>query len=372
MPPRAIGASATTTTCTTGPSTAASARLVTWCVTWRKTVIGITLAMFALAIVGFGFVQQQFFPSANRPELVVDLWLPNGASIDATDARGQALREVARGRRRTSRATSSTWAAAARASTCRSTSSSINANLAEFVVTTKSNDVRDEVAQAPAGYAGQPVHAGARAREPAAERSAGGLSGAVPRERAGLREDPPRSRSRSPRSCAPIRNMLHVHLDWNELSKVVRLDIDQNKARLIGVTSEGSVQCAELDPVRVSHHPVPRARQADRGAGPRRAQGAAQPGRHPRHQRARPRAASGSRCRRSPPSSYAFEDGVIWRRNREPDHHRAGRHRRQCPGARGDHADRSTARRRSAPSCRPATASKWAGPPKRARAARIR
>jgi len=33
--------------------------------------------------------------------------------------------------------------------------------------------------------------------------------------------------------------MSHVHLDWNELSKVVKLDIDQNKARFIGVTSVG-------------------------------------------------------------------------------------------------------------------------------------
>jgi multidrug efflux pump len=59
---------------------------VTWCVTWRKTVIGITLAIFALAIVGFGFVQQQFFPSSDRAELVIDWNLPQNASIAETDA----------------------------------------------------------------------------------------------------------------------------------------------------------------------------------------------------------------------------------------------------------------------------------------------
>src|SRR5215813_11794241 len=58
--------------------------LVTWCVIRRKTVIAITAATFLLSVVGFRFVQQQFFPSANRPELVVDLWLPNGASIKAS------------------------------------------------------------------------------------------------------------------------------------------------------------------------------------------------------------------------------------------------------------------------------------------------
>src|SRR3954468_27614 len=68
--------------------------LVTRCVTNRKTVIGITVGVFVLAILGFGLVQQQFFPSANRPELVVDLWLPNGASITATDAQARRFEEV--------------------------------------------------------------------------------------------------------------------------------------------------------------------------------------------------------------------------------------------------------------------------------------
>src|SRR5262249_39630747 len=61
-------------------------RLVAWCVTWRKTVILITIGVFALSMFGFQFVQQQFFPSSNRPELIVDLWLPQGASFQATEA----------------------------------------------------------------------------------------------------------------------------------------------------------------------------------------------------------------------------------------------------------------------------------------------
>jgi multidrug efflux pump len=47
--------------------------LVDWCVNYRKTVIFITVAVFALSIFGFRFVQNQFFPSSNRPELIVDL-----------------------------------------------------------------------------------------------------------------------------------------------------------------------------------------------------------------------------------------------------------------------------------------------------------
>jgi multidrug efflux pump subunit AcrB len=60
-------------------------RLVDGCVEWRKTVIAITLASLALGIVGFRFIEQQFFPDSNRLELVVNLWLPEGSSIAATE-----------------------------------------------------------------------------------------------------------------------------------------------------------------------------------------------------------------------------------------------------------------------------------------------
>lgn len=60
-------------------------RLVTACVRYRKTVIIITLALFVLSVVGFGKVQQQFFPDSTRLEIVVDLRLAEGASYHATN-----------------------------------------------------------------------------------------------------------------------------------------------------------------------------------------------------------------------------------------------------------------------------------------------
>ena len=47
-------------------------------------VIGATVALFVAALGGMQFVQQQFFPSSDRPELLVDLTLPQGSSINAT------------------------------------------------------------------------------------------------------------------------------------------------------------------------------------------------------------------------------------------------------------------------------------------------
>jgi multidrug efflux pump subunit AcrB len=66
-------------------------RLVDWCVEWRKTVIAITLAALALGIGGFRFIEQQFFPDSNRLELVVDLWLPEGSSLQATETEARAF-----------------------------------------------------------------------------------------------------------------------------------------------------------------------------------------------------------------------------------------------------------------------------------------
>src|SRR5205814_7192894 len=61
-------------------------KLVTWCITWRKTTITVTVLAFVAAMASFQLVQKQFFPTANRPELIVDLRLAQGASYAATDA----------------------------------------------------------------------------------------------------------------------------------------------------------------------------------------------------------------------------------------------------------------------------------------------
>jgi multidrug efflux pump len=60
--------------------------VVNWCVTWRKTTIALTLSSFALGVFGFGFIQQQFFPDSSRLEMMVELWTPEGSSFSATEA----------------------------------------------------------------------------------------------------------------------------------------------------------------------------------------------------------------------------------------------------------------------------------------------
>ncbi|MDQ1815573.1 efflux RND transporter permease subunit [Massilia sp. CCM 9210] len=61
-------------------------RVVTWCVEWRKTTIALSLGVFFLGVYGFNFIEKQFFPDSSRPELMVEMWTPEGTSFGANEA----------------------------------------------------------------------------------------------------------------------------------------------------------------------------------------------------------------------------------------------------------------------------------------------
>ncbi|MTV16226.1 MULTISPECIES: efflux RND transporter permease subunit [Bradyrhizobium] len=62
------------------------ARLLLVCMNHRWITVGVTVAAFFVALFGMNFVQQQFFPSSDRDELVIDWNLPQNASIADTNA----------------------------------------------------------------------------------------------------------------------------------------------------------------------------------------------------------------------------------------------------------------------------------------------
>ena len=59
--------------------------IVQWCVNHRITVVVATVGVFIASIVGFGHVQQQFFPLSERPELFLQLRLPEGTAFNVTE-----------------------------------------------------------------------------------------------------------------------------------------------------------------------------------------------------------------------------------------------------------------------------------------------
>ncbi|MEK1933572.1 MAG: efflux RND transporter permease subunit, partial [Pararhizobium sp.] len=69
-----------------GPFGRLFSALLLWCMRWRWATIAFTVIIFAASVFGMGFVQQQFFPSSDRLELIVDWSLPQNASITETNA----------------------------------------------------------------------------------------------------------------------------------------------------------------------------------------------------------------------------------------------------------------------------------------------
>jgi multidrug efflux pump subunit AcrB len=58
---------------------------------FRWVTIGVTVVTFALSVWGLGSVENQFFPSSDRPELIVDMTLPQNASISETKSQVERL-----------------------------------------------------------------------------------------------------------------------------------------------------------------------------------------------------------------------------------------------------------------------------------------
>ena len=71
---------------------------VEWCIERRAIVLGMTVLLFVVALAGFSLVPQQFFPSSDRPELLVDMRLPEGASFEATLREAKRLEKTLDGR----------------------------------------------------------------------------------------------------------------------------------------------------------------------------------------------------------------------------------------------------------------------------------
>ncbi|TIU38400.1 MAG: efflux RND transporter permease subunit, partial [Mesorhizobium sp.] len=64
---------------------------VAWAVRHRIIVLVMTLVTFATSLWAFQFIPQNFFPQSSRPEILVDLWLPEGTSIKEVENQAKAL-----------------------------------------------------------------------------------------------------------------------------------------------------------------------------------------------------------------------------------------------------------------------------------------
>ncbi|MBK9605858.1 MAG: efflux RND transporter permease subunit [Betaproteobacteria bacterium] len=213
-------------------------RAVEWCVTWRKTVLAATVAAFALSLAGFGLVQQQFFPASTRLELLVDLKLPEGSSIAATEREVRKLEAVLAADTRLIE----NYVAYVGSGTPRFylpiDQQLPTASFAQFVITTNTIGAREALRVKLIGVLDGPDFTGLRGR---VLRLENGPPVGFPIQFRVSGEDIEQVRALAGKVSDTLRknaNLSNVQFDWNEKSKVVRLEIDQAKARVLGISSQ--------------------------------------------------------------------------------------------------------------------------------------
>ena len=211
-------------------------KLVNLCVTYRKTVIAVTVGIFALSVVMFKFVPQQFFPPSNRAEILVDLKLEEGASLTATEDAVKKVEQFLSKQKGIDNYVAYVGTGSPRFYLPLDQQMP-QAGFAQFVVLASSLDDRDAIRKSLDTQIRQLLPQ-VRTRVSLLENGppvgyplqfrVSGEDVAIVREQA---QHVAKLVSENP-------NTTNVHLDWGEQSKIISLDIDQDRARQMGVNSE--------------------------------------------------------------------------------------------------------------------------------------
>ncbi|MEN6414625.1 MAG: efflux RND transporter permease subunit [Veillonellales bacterium] len=211
-------------------------QVLVWCLENRKKVLVLTAACFAGSILLLHFVKQEFFPPSVRPELIVEMRLPEGASLKATEQEAQRLAEFIEGDADIE--SCSYYVGEGSPRFVLTIEPVLPAdNYAQFVIVAK--DVASRIrlnqkidtlfAQDFANVRGHVklIQTGPPSAYPVMLRVSGYEHEKV-REIAGQVAN----------SMAQNHNLADINFDWNEKNKVMHLAVDQDKARMLGIDSQ--------------------------------------------------------------------------------------------------------------------------------------
>jgi multidrug efflux pump subunit AcrB len=251
------------------------ARLLGLAIRFRYVTIIVTVAVFGLSLLGMGFVQQQFFPSSDRPELVVDWNLPQNSSIAETNRQmAQFEKEKLVGNQAIDHWSSYVGQGAPRFLLSFDVQPA-DVSFGQTIIVTKGLDVRDKVRADLQAYLNKTfpgtdafvklLDIGPPVGKPVQYRVSGPDIQTVrdlAQKLAGIVGTNP--------------SLSAMTFDWNEPARVVKVDVLQDKARQLGVTSEdiasalnGIVQGSTVTQVRDDIYLVDvisRAQNAERGS----------------------------------------------------------------------------------------------------------
>ncbi|MFF2047624.1 efflux RND transporter permease subunit [Stenotrophomonas bentonitica] len=290
-------------------------RFLDVCLRHRWWVIAATAALFVFSLLIFRFVPQQFFPDSTRPELMVDIELAEGASLQATQAQAAKLEKLLKDREGISNYVAYVGTGSPRFYLPLDQQLPAT-NFSQFVVLTENTKAReatrdwllkDVIPQfpdvqmrvtrlengPPVGYPVQMRISGEHIEQ---------VQAIARQVEAKVRANP---------------HVMNVNLDWSEPSKVVRLVIDQDRARALGVSS---AQVSQLLGTSLSGMSVSTYREGNRLIEMLL--------RGPDNERVRLDMLGSLAIPTSSDTSvtlsqvarleYVFEDGIIWHRNRLP------------------------------------------------------
>ncbi|MDZ5112662.1 efflux RND transporter permease subunit [Pseudomonas putida] len=210
-------------------------RVVEWCVRRRKTVILLTVAAFVGSILLFRFVPQQFFPASGRPELMVDLKLAEGASLANTAERVKQLEVLLKQQEGIDNYVAYVGTGSPRFYLPLDQQLPA-ASFAQFVVLAKSMEDRERLRSWLISTVDQQFP-DLRAR---VTRLENGPPVGYPVQFRVTGEHIEKARALAREVADKVRqnpHVVNVHLDWEEPSKAVFLEIDQDRARALGVST---------------------------------------------------------------------------------------------------------------------------------------
>ena len=219
-------------------------RLVNWCVAHRWLTIAATVALFALGVLGMGKVQQQFFPDSSRPEILVDLWSPEGTSFAANEA--VAKRVEARLMAEPGVTSVTQWIGAGVPRFYLPLDQIFpQTNVSQLIVLPKDLATRNQLRlKLPTILAAEFPEVRGRVKL-----LPNGPPVPYPVQFRVIGPDPQRLRAHADEVTAIMRdsaNTRGVNDNWNESIKAIRLEVDQAKARALGVTSQSIAQAGRV------------------------------------------------------------------------------------------------------------------------------
>lgn len=210
-------------------------RVVGWCVERRKTVIVLTLLAFVGSVMLFRFVPQQFFPASGRLELMVDLKLAEGASLSNTADEVKRLEAMLKDHPGIDNYVAYVGTGSPRFYLPLDQQLPAT-SFAQFVVLAKSIEERESLR----GWLISTLNEQFPALRSRVTRLENGPPVGYPVQFRVTGEHIEEVRALARKVAAKVRenpHVVNVHLDWEEPSKVVYLNVDQDRARALGVST---------------------------------------------------------------------------------------------------------------------------------------